>query len=648
VTAQLPLSIASFLQPTGSQAEAHADTLPTGGPQVPPSLPAEHGAALFLDLFSVLVDTGGKPGNPSPSSPTLPSDDPSGNGGPSVSELPAPVLSAVFPAVLNLEVVRSMHLLNMPGGISGPGKKKEAASQTGTAMSGPVPALNQGGKDPALPLIWNSVTLMPSVAPSQPVAADGSAPPPVAAPVWPDVPGPARPFRNRYGAAAPESKPAPAWALPVAKQPLPLKEMAATASASDRATVGRANMPASSEDQGVALPQTVPAIRPEIRFYPEATPAATNLVPGNLEAAPAVPADAHADADSKNPLPPLEPVKSSRWVAGDDLRSASSVIAPAGSAIPVQSPSAASLITPPAGFSAGADDPTAPVPPAPAPTGPPRERPDIADANPAAGWEDSQPNLAFVARLVPLPPRDVAPLAGPPRPEPSVTAAKPGSDAPPSSVPAPPHPETGARPISRNAEPERARKTADLATPAVLKTTNPELQPVNSSPDNSQPAERAAAPEPGPPPVRTEIQSLAEPAPAAGAARDIQFQVNQGGQRVDVRLTERGGEVHVSVRTPDAQLAGSLREDLPVLSAKLEQRGFRAETWRPAMSTPPLHSGAEETGLSNTPHDGQNPPPRQGGQEHQQAPPRRPKQSLAESSTTSQRKYFSWHISQLP
>jgi hypothetical protein len=141
---------------------------------------------------------------------------------------------------------------------------------------------------------------------------------------------------------------------------------------------------------------------------------------------------------------------------------------------------------------------------------------------------------------------------------------------------------------------------------------------------------------------------LPEPAPAAGAARDIQFRVNQGGQRVDVRLTERGGEVHVSVRTPDAQLAGSLREDLPVLSAKLEQSGFRAETWGPAMSTPPLHSGADETGFSNTPHDGQNPPPRQGGQEQQQAPPRRPKPSLAESATTSQRKDFSWHISQLP
>jgi hypothetical protein len=214
-------------------------------------------------------------------------------------------------------------------------------------------------------------------------------------------------------------------------------------------------------------------------------------------------------------------------------------------------------------------------------------------------------------------------------------------------VPAQPHAEIGAHPGSKNVEPERERKTADFATSAVLKTTNPEFQPVNIPRDNSQPPEKTAAPEPAQPPVRAESQPLPEPAPAAGAARDIQLQVTQGGQRVDVRLTERGGEVHVSVRTPDAQLAGTLRQDLPVLSAKLEQNGFRAETWRPGMSTPPPHFAADKTAFSNRPNDGQQPPPRQRGQEQQQAPPRRPKLSLAESAT-SQRKEFSWHISQLP
>jgi hypothetical protein len=47
-------------------------------------------------------------------------------------------------------------------------------------------------------------------------------------------------------------------------------------------------------------------------------------------------------------------------------------------------------------------------------------------------------------------------------------------------------------------------------------------------------------------------------------------------------VTERGGDVHVAVRTPDTRLAGELREDLPALASRLEQSGFHAETWRPA------------------------------------------------------------------
>jgi hypothetical protein len=435
----------------------------------------------------------------------------------------------------------------MPGGLSGLAKKKNAASSTETAVS-PVPTPVQGAKDAALPLVWNFMTLMPSIALSQPTAPDVSAHPTLTPPVSPDVSGPAP---------------------------------------SVRSTASAAPLPTFGGDQPVPLPiQTISALQPEIRLAPEAKLAATDLVAPNPDAALGVSANSRTYADGNNPLRQPAPV-----------------------------------IIPPAAV--------------PAPAAPSRERPDIAASNPAAGWENSvQPNLAFAARLVPLPPPDVA-------------AAKPGSDVPPSPVLTQPHAETGTRPVSKNIEPDRERKTADLATSAVLKTTNPELQPVDSPRDNSQPPEKTAAPEPAPPPVPAESQPLPEPAPAAGAARDIQLQVTQGGQRVDVRLTETGGEVHVSVRTPDAQLAGTLRQDLPVLSAKLEQSGFRAETWRPGMSTPPPHFAADKTAFSNRPNDGQQPPPRQRGQEQQQAPPRRPKLSLAESAT-SQRKEFSWHISQLP
>jgi hypothetical protein len=545
-----------------------------GGPQVPPAAPAERRAPLFSDMFSVLVGPRDKQNSPSPketarSSMSLLTDP--GNGGPAAQDLPAPILPPSFPKVLSLEVVRSLHLPNMRGGLTALEKKRDAASSTEMTTSAPVPTPNQGDKDAALSLVWNFM----SIAPWQPAAPDGSLPPTVEPPVSPDMSGPTPAVRSTaYAALA-------------------------------------APLPTSGSHQIGPLPlQTISAIRPESRFAPEATLIATDQVPQNPEAALAVSPNAPTYADGKNPLPQPAPV-----------------------------------MTPPAAFSAGTDL-TAPVPPVPAQASP-RERPDIPASNPAAGWEDSrQLNLAFAARLVPLPPPDIVPLSSPPGTDPSVPAAKQESVAPLSTVAAKAHAEISAHPVLKNVESERARKTADLAAAAVLKATNPELQPVEIPRDNSQPAQETAAPEPGQPPVRTENQPLPEPAPAAGQARNFQFRVSEGGKRVDVRLTERGGEVHVSVRTPDAKLAGALREDLPVLSAKLEQSGFRAETWRPGMSTPPPHFRADETGFSNTPH-GQNPPPRQGSQEQQQAPPRRPKPSQAESATTSQRKEFSWHISQL-
>lgn len=50
---------------------------------------------------------------------------------------------------------------------------------------------------------------------------------------------------------------------------------------------------------------------------------------------------------------------------------------------------------------------------------------------------------------------------------------------------------------------------------------------------------------------------------------------------VDLRVTERGGEIHVDVRTPDAGLETALREDLGTLTSSLERAGYRAETFVP-------------------------------------------------------------------
>ena len=111
----------------------------------------------------------------------------------------------------------------------------------------------------------------------------------------------------------------------------------------------------------------------------------------------------------------------------------------------------------------------------------------------------------------------------------------------------------------------RNRPSLTRLTWAGLVTPSSSSTPAASRPET--PAPDAAAAEPPTPPT----------AAAAPVAHDIKLELNGGGQRVEVRLTERDGDIHVAVRTPDARLSDAMRADLPALAAKLEQSGFRSD-----------------------------------------------------------------------
>jgi hypothetical protein len=57
-------------------------------------------------------------------------------------------------------------------------------------------------------------------------------------------------------------------------------------------------------------------------------------------------------------------------------------------------------------------------------------------------------------------------------------------------------------------------------------------------------------------------------------------QTNQ--EKVELRVTERYGEVRVAVRTTDVELQSGLRQSLPELVHRLEGEGYRADAWRPS------------------------------------------------------------------
>ncbi|HEV3334087.1 MAG TPA: hypothetical protein VG096_24035 [Bryobacteraceae bacterium] len=381
----------------------------------------------------------------------------------------------------------------------------------------------------------------------------------------------------------------------------------------------------------------------EDRNRPSKQAAARAWISPQLDSSVCAPADSTAKAVFE-PQPSGDPAQTLKPIAGptgDETHPAPSQTAalePTTTASPAGAPGS------------DAEDPQAP--------------PAMKPATPAAASAEAA-ILAFGARLAAL----VAPPAAPAQPASATGALRPAQppEAPPSAKatsvsdpsqvpePVPSAPVNhGAElpPNPKSAEPEKARTAPDSVSVSAAVHSGPPSSPnitsqaiptVTAPPDNPPEPPRTvlAAPQG----IRTEIESQPEPAKLATPAREIQVQVNRGEQRVDVRLTERNGDVQVAVRTSDSQLAGALREDLPLLSSRLEQAGFRAETWHPGASAPESRLRGVETPSSNSPSQDSD-PSRQGGQEQPQAQPRQPKPPAAKA-PNSPRKEFEWLMSQV-
>jgi len=291
--------------------------------------------------------------------------------------------------------------------------------------------------------------------------------------------------------------------------------------------------------------------------------------------------------------------------------------------------------------------------------------------------------LAFGARLVPTTGPAEAPAGDQPDPLPATGAkpARPSAATPLEGAVPEPAGQAAATPlepvigpgddtaeeISSQAAPlekgegaaaERFRKS-ETAAPSSGETSSasaarlsPETAyaPADGLTKASDQPERSAAADP-PPAAAPEPSAGAEPSKPPAAARNIQLDVNGGDGRVEVRLTERGGAVEVAVRTPDARLAGALREDLPALSSRLAESGFRAETWHPA--SPATSSGPGDWHKLTEPSPGgpaqdANGRPRQnGGQPQGDSQPRQPQAQPQQPNRKDQGKDFAWLMSSL-
>jgi len=137
---------------------------------------------------------------------------------------------------------------------------------------------------------------------------------------------------------------------------------------------------------------------------------------------------------------------------------------------------------------------------------------------------------------------------------------------------------------------EAAASNGDLARSYTTDTARATSQepvarsatPVASAAETLRTSEPAAAPE-------------APKTQAGSAVQEIAVKIGRPeAPNVDLHVTERAGEIHVAVRTPDVELQTSLRQDLGSLASSLERAGFHAETFIPRAAAGAQMSFREE------------------------------------------------------
>jgi hypothetical protein len=139
------------------------------------------------------------------------------------------------------------------------------------------------------------------------------------------------------------------------------------------------------------------------------------------------------------------------------------------------------------------------------------------------------------------------------------------------------------------------------------------------------PARSEAPPSEAPPLAR--MEHLMEPPTPASSGHDITVRIPDATEHgAAVRFVERGGEVHVSVRTADAEMAQTLRNGLNDLVGRLEHGGISAQVWRPGSDTPSSQSDSQNqpSGQKGSSGEGRNQSGSQ-GREQDQADEKKPR-----------------------
>ena len=209
------------------------------------------------------------------------------------------------------------------------------------------------------------------------------------------------------------------------------------------------------------------------------------------------------------------------------------------------------------------------------------------------------------------PPLRLTPAAQPARPATPATA--------PAPVPHSPEPSDGNQPGSSGsqAKPREEQPAKVLAAAAASAPGDPFTQ-ANAFPAGLQAlAPQTAHPAPLPAEIKTiaptstplsstDTKEAAVKLPqSSGPTQQIEVRISQPqAPPVDLQIAQRAGQIQVVVRTADAGLETSLRQDLNTLVHSLERSGFHAETFVPIAA-----ANASDSSRMNSQRDSQQAPP---------------------------------------
>ncbi len=156
-----------------------------------------------------------------------------------------------------------------------------------------------------------------------------------------------------------------------------------------------------------------------------------------------------------------------------------------------------------------------------------------------------------------------------------------------------------AAPIETGVPSEKVRASTLVERFVKPEAVLPPAPPVAQS-RPAVPVRNEAPPTPVSPTARMDYVTE-RPAAPTSSSRDITVRVPDATERgTDVRFVERGGEVHVSVRTADAELAQTLRGGLHDFVGRLDHSGIQAEVWTPASNASSSQNNSQNQSHNQT------------------------------------------------